>query len=45
MMKKLYKFSAIVAVLMSASLASCNHEEADIFAQNAAHRTAAARKL
>lgn len=45
MMKKLYKFSAIVAVLMSASLASCNHEEADIFDQNAAHRTEEARKM
>lgn len=45
MMKKLYKFSAIAAVLMSASLASCNHEEADIFDQNAAHRTEEARKM
>ena len=45
MMKKLYKFSAIAAVLMSASLASCNHEEADIFDQNAAHRTEDARKM
>ena len=44
-MKKLYKFSAIAAVLMSASLASCNHEEADIFDQNAAHRTEEARKM
>ena len=45
MMKKLYKFSAIAAVLMSASLASCNHEEADIFDQSAAHRTEEARKM
>ena len=45
MMKKLYKFSTIAAVLMSASLASCNHEEADIFDQNAAHRTEEARKM
>lgn len=45
MMKKLYKFSAIATVLMSASLASCNHEEADIFDQNAAHRTEEARKM
>lgn len=45
MMKKLYKFSAIAAVLMSASLASCNHEEADIFDQNAAHRTEEVRKM
>ena len=45
MMKKLYKFSAIAAVLMSASLASCNHEEADIFDQNAAHRTEEARTM
>lgn len=45
MMKKLYKFSAIAAVLMSASLASCNHEEADIFDQNAAHRAEEARKM
>lgn len=45
MMKKLYKISAIAAVLMSASLASCNHEEADIFDQNAAHRTEEARKM
>lgn len=45
MMKKLYKFSAIAAVLMSASLASCNHEEPDIFDQNAAHRTEEARKM
>ena len=45
MMKKLYKFSAIAAVLMSASLASCNHEEAEIFDQNAAHRTEEARKM
>lgn len=45
MMKKLYKFSAIAVVLMSASLASCNHEEADIFDQNAAHRTEEARKM
>ena len=30
---------------MSASLASCNHEEADIFDQNAAHRTEEARKM
>ncbi len=45
MMNKLYKFSAIAAVLMSASLASCNHEEADIFDQNAAHRTEEARKM
>lgn len=45
MMKKLYKFSVIAAVLMSASLASCNHEEADIFDQNAAHRTEEARKM
>lgn len=45
MMKKLYKFSAIAAVLMSVSLASCNHEEADIFDQNAAHRTEEARKM
>lgn len=45
MMKKSYKFSAIAAVLMSASLASCNHEEADIFDQNAAHRTEEARKM
>ena len=45
MMKKLHKFSAIAAVLMSASLASCNHEEADIFDQNAAHRTEEARKM
>lgn len=45
MMKKLYKFSAFAAVLMSASLASCNHEEADIFDQNAAHRTEEARKM
>lgn len=45
MMKKLYKFSAIAAVLMSASLASCNHEEADIFDQSAAHRTDEARKM
>lgn len=44
MMKKLYKFSAIAAVLMSASLASCNHEEADIFDQSAAQRTEEARK-
>ena len=44
-MKKLYKFSAIAAVLMSASLASCNHEEADIFDQSAAHRTEEARKM
>ena len=45
MMKKLYKYSAIAAVLMSASLASCNHEEADIFDQSAAHRTEEARKM
>lgn len=45
MMKKLYKFSAIASVLMSASLASCNHEEADIFDQSAAHRTEEARKM
>lgn len=45
MMKKLYKFSVIATVLMSASLASCNHEEADIFDQNAAHRTEEARKM
>ena len=45
MMKKLYKFSAIAAVLMSASLASCNNEEADIFDQSAAHRTEEARKM
>lgn len=45
MMKKLYKFSAIATVLMSASLASCNHEEADIFDQSAAHRTDEARKM
>ena len=45
MMKKLYKYSAIATVLMSASLASCNHEEADIFDQNAAHRTEEARKM
>lgn len=45
MMKKLYKFSAIAAVLMSASLASCNHEEADIFDSSAAHRTEEARKM
>ena len=45
MMKKLYKFSAIATVLMSASLASCNHEEADIFDQSAAHRTEEARKM
>lgn len=45
MMKKLYKFSAIAAVLMIASLASCNHEEADIFDQSAAHRTEEARKM
>ena len=45
MMKKLYKFSAIAAVLMSASLASCNHEKADNFDQNAAHRTEEARKM
>ena len=45
MMKKLYKFSAIAAVMMSASLASCNHEEADIFDQSAAHRTEEARKM
>lgn len=44
MMKKLYKFSAIAAVLMSASLASCNHEEADIFDSSAAHRAEEARK-
>lgn len=44
MMKKLYKFSAIAAVLMSASLASCNQEEADIFDQSAAQRTEEARK-
>lgn len=44
MMKKLYKYSAIATVLMSASLASCNHEEADIFDQSAAHRTEEARK-
>lgn len=45
MMKKLYKYSAIAAVLLSASLASCNHEEADIFDQSAAHRTEEARKM
>ena len=45
MMKKLYKYSAIATVLMSASLASCNHEEADIFDQSAAHRTEEARKM
>ena len=45
MMKKLYKYSAIAAVLMSVSLASCNHEEADIFDQSAAHRTEEARKM
>src|SRR5574344_752800 len=45
MMKKLYKYSAIDTVLMSASLASCNHEEADICDQSAAHRTEEARKM
>ncbi|MDO4510842.1 MAG: DUF4302 domain-containing protein [Bacteroidales bacterium] len=43
-MKKLYKFSAFAAVLMSASLASCTHEEADIFEESAANRTEMARK-
>lgn len=44
-MKKLYKFSAFAALLMSVGLASCNHEEADIFEHSAAQRTEEARKM
>ena len=45
MMKKLYKFAAIATMLMSTSLASCNHENTDIFDQNPAHTTEEARKM
>ncbi len=45
MMKKLYKFSAIAALLVSTGLASCTHEEADIFDKSAAVRAEEARKM
>lgn len=45
MMKKLYKFSAIAALLLSCGLASCTHEEADIFDKSAAQRTEEARQM
>lgn len=45
MMKKLYKFSAFAALLMSMALTSCNKEEANIFPQSAAQRTEEARKM
>lgn len=44
MMKKLYKFSAFAALLLSASLTSCNNEVDDIFDSSAAQRTEEARK-
>jgi len=43
-MKKLYKFSAFAAMLVSMSLASCNHEQEDFFPDSAAQRTENARQ-